>query len=154
MRDDCVWTAERRAAMLREKGLRPLSRTRPPTSPSRGIYPQAPDGFIAKRRIRVPADGLCFYHAVARSIGTLSYKVIMALVAAELEHKDQHEALQRVRNREWAETEEVSAAAHALKTKIHVFETANDMWITFGNENYEESIHLINYDMVHFEILR
>lgn len=158
---DRVWAAERRAEALRERGHLPSMRgTRPRISPARHkpILPEAPNGFVAMQRLRCPADGSCFYHAVARAVGSGNHEVIRNLVIKELSKTkstaQDFAAIARAKAHDWAETEEVIACANALRCRIYVFETAHNMWVQFGDDKFERCIHLINHDMVHFEPLR
>lgn len=52
----------------------------------------------------------------------------------------------------WAETEEVAAAAKELGVRIRIWETANGMWITFGDDT-APLVYMQNVANAHFEAM-
>lgn len=109
------------------------------------------------RKIKQPMDGNCFYHSVST---LLQYYNICAFTHKELrkrvsEYHSKNGNIEKASNvlkmGKWADTEDVIVTSHVLKVTIKVWETKNNMWITFGN--YKKKIHLYNYEMIHFDAL-
>ena len=119
-------------------------------------------------RVRVPSDGDCFFHTLAiclkhadkptRDARTLRtalarYQAAQLRRARSAHHRAQLvRSVQRLRGNEWAEHDEVAAAAHLHGLHIRVFEGANRMWISFGNTSHP-TVYVLNARNDHFEPL-
>lgn len=167
-----MWAAERYTARFRE--LDPVVRRRL-CAPPRCCTERAADGAVlpappslarrggetTRHRFRVfrtRNDGNCFYHAVAASSDDESWthRTVRAAVAhhfrtSGVRNRAEREALQRAEtDGAWAHTEEVIAAAHALRRHVLVFEDVLNDWTSFGDETHPP-LYLINRSNVHFE---
>ena len=110
------------------------------------------------RRVRVAADGDCFYHALAYALLRIDHREYASTdmrnrVAARLMQQGMHDAARRARKRGmWAEHEEVGAAAVAFGVHIRVWEGVNNMWVSFGESTHPDVL-LYNAHNAHFEPL-
>ena len=150
-------------------------RTRAQTS--RAAHPapsrRAPVGDAPRlrtfRRIAVPADGDCLFHAVNAAMrhtsgwrrqaanATTRSPPTVADMRRDVAARLRRQRLPRVATRAatpgaWAETEEVIAIASLYHVRLRVWEGANQMWITFG-EDAHPLLYLRNIGNVHFEAL-
>ena len=146
-------SAERKCALRREG--REGAAARLPTgerSPARSRGTVRLDG----RRYRLlpcPADGRCFYHAVAAALnarvgagGGAAWTAETVLETVRRTHPDVAAT--------WAEDADATKTANVLRVAIHVWEGANGMWIRFGfEEDGVPTIRLINRYNVHFDAL-
>lgn len=108
------------------------------------------------RRIPVPHDGDCFYHSMHKGLlvlgreapppQTIRRRVSRRLAAGS--SRAMREGARRARAGEWAENEEVGAAAAEFGVQIRMWESANRMWVIFGQGRV---VHMRNIDNVHFE---
>ncbi len=109
------------------------------------------------RKIKQPMDGNCFYHSVSTliqyyNIGTFSHKELRKIVSDYYtKNRNVVRAANVLKLGEWADTEDVIATSNVLKVTIKVWETKNNMWVTFGN--YKKKIYIFNQEMVHFDAL-
>lgn len=118
--------------------------------------PPAPDGHDEFWVVDHPSyhDGSCFYHALATLGGGVASAAQMRQRVHRQLHLDGAPPAVRARSanpRHWAETEEVIAAARCTHRRLCVFETANQMWIEFGDDG--PRYHLLNTDNRHFAAL-
>ena len=93
------------------------------------------------RRIAVPSDGDCFFHAMheclknscvgqtRRALLEIRRRVASWLNANATSASRQNAARRAGQGGSWAESEEVTAAAYEFGVKIKVWESANRMWI-------------------------
>ena len=109
------------------------------------------------RRIRQPMDGNCFYHSISflfnyYGMNNLTHEEIRKKVS---DHYRKHGKRKRSKNilklGVWADTDDVIATSNAFKVSIKVWETKNNMWITFGD--FKKKVYLYNYEMIHFDAL-
>lgn len=109
------------------------------------------------KRVKQPTDGNCFFSSVSY---LLNYYKIYDLSPSDLrklvsnyhvKHKNEkrHQIVKIKGN--WATHEDVIAMSNVLKINIKVWETANNMWITFGE--YTNKIYILNTGNVHFDAL-
>ena len=161
---DRVWVAEKRAALLRDRGVR-IPATRQHTSPARkplkspAVHgkardiPPAPDGRVMCRVLAAPADGRCFYHSLAHVFGTTTEQIMKTMLSFASRHPTptRSRAIARINNGEWATHEEVLTAAAAFDSHILVYETANRTWISFGDDSSLFTAYLLNSSNIHFE---
>lgn len=119
---------------------------------------QSPDGYSKFLLMHAPNDGNCFYHALATALQNGKNmqslrKIVTAHLVRNAHNRTLRQAARRAsQNKNWAETEEVSAAAEAFQRHILVFETMLNMWTSFGDEQ-KKPIYLLNTYNVHFEPL-
>ena len=125
------------------------------------------------RRISVPADGHCFYHALrlglqrSRSFTTTVLE-LRRVVALYLRAKLQEKALprdaiiraaHRAETGQWAEHEEVSASASVFGVEIKVWEGMNNMWVNFAGDPKSakkpttQTIYMYNPENLHFDLI-
>ena len=103
---------------------------------------------VEYRKIACPADGMCFYHAVA---ACLNHGAPRKLWTAGRVHKIVSHSQPNVA-RTWADDSDVTTTARVLSCNIKVWEGANRMWISFGEESHAP-ILLYNPGNVHYEAL-
>ena len=102
-------------------------------------------------------DGNCFYHSVSTliqyyNVYTFTHKELRKVVSEYYTKNGKNARASNVlKSGVWADTEDVAATSHALKITIKVWETKNNMWVTFGN--YKKKIYIYNQGMVHFDAL-
>lgn len=112
---------------------------------------------IEFKKVKQPKDGNCFFHSVSLlfkfyNLYDLSHEEIRKKVSeyhkthCNIEHSKRISPLG-----EWAETEDVIATSHIFKVTFKVWETKNNMWITFGQ--YKKKLYIYNHDMLHFDSL-
>ena len=113
------------------------------------------------RLVRVPGDGDCFFHSLvlgltrAKRGNPLTTSRARERVAERLREQygpDSKHARRASTRGRWAHHEEVAAAAHVFGVCIRVWEGANRMWITFGNDKHPR-IYLHNARNVHFDLI-
>ena len=109
------------------------------------------------RKIKQPMDGNCFFHSLSTllkyyDICDFSHKKIRKLISEYHRKKEKYEQADNISNLGvWAETNDVIAASHVFKITLKVWETKNNMWVTFGK--YKKKIYLYNEEMIHFDAL-
>ena len=117
------------------------------------LLPPSPEGLQKFWRIDHPSfhDGNCFYHALSMHLPEWDATAVRRRVHRRLCRLNNAACVRSGTAGRWAETDEVIAAAHAFRRRICVFETANRMWIEFGQNG--PRIHMLNHSNQHFSAL-
>lgn len=118
-----------------------------------------PKGRTFRRIADVPSDGSCFYHSMHWALRDMDREApptptIRRMVAQHLRKKGsraQTEAYARAASNEWAQAEEVAAAADVFRVQIRVWEGVNKMWVTFGSNERAPTVYMHNPHNVHFD---
>ena len=137
--------AERMCALVKEGKLAAL-----PSTSSASIIgsDRVTIEGIRYRKIACPPDGMCFYHAVANC---LNHRARCEAWTAGKLYKMVAENHPNVA-RTWADDSDVSTTARVLCLNIWVWEGANRMWISFGEDSHTK-INLYNPHNVHYDAL-
>ena len=109
------------------------------------------------RKIKQPMDGNCFFHSLStllkyHDICDFTHKKIRKIISKYHKNNGKYEQATNISSLgAWAETIDVIAASHVFKVTLKVWETKNNMWITFGK--YKKKLYLYNEEMIHFDAL-